>query len=136
MRKSLWMVFSWGVAQGCSVPDVVGIDAVDGDVVASLNPDEVEETVFEDDLPVTVSFDVSFDETMSLPSARDNIWIEDAEGVELDVDLEARLQTITVVPSGPLEPAQNHTLVIQAAIQDNNETSMISGYRVAFFTAE
>lgn len=133
-----WAIVGLGFVGGCAqFPDLVKIDALQGDgSVADLDPHAVDETVFEEELPVDVWFDLAFDETMNLPSARENVFIEDQEGVQLEVDLSARLQTLSVVPSEPLEPAQNHTLVIQAAIRDNSETSMISGYRIAFYTAD
>jgi hypothetical protein len=120
-----------------SIPDVLVIEAVQGDdVVSTLEPQEVEETVFQEDLPADVTFRIEFDETMKLTSARENIWIEDQEEGELPVAVDARLQMLTVSPQEPLEAGQNHTLVIESAIQDNNGTAMLSGYRVVFFTEE
>lgn len=45
------------------------------------------------------------------------------------------LQTVSVVPQRPLAPGENHTLVVEAAIEDNSGTAMLGGYRIAFFTA-
>lgn len=127
-----------GLVAGCTqFPDLVQVDALQGDAtVGDLDPHAVDETVFEDDLPVDVWFDLEFDETMKLTSAREHVWIEDQDGVQLGVELSARLQTISVVPIDVLAPAQNHTLVIEAAITDNSDTSMLGGYRIAFYTAE
>jgi hypothetical protein len=120
-----------------SIPDVLVIEAVQGDdVLSTLEPQEVEETAFEEDLPADVTFRIEFDETMKLTSAREHIWIEDQEEGELPVQVDARLQMLTVEPEETLEGGQNHTLVIESAIQDNGGTSMLSGYRVVFFTEE
>ena len=126
------------MAAGCAgLPDVTTVDALqDGDVLATLAPADVDETVFTEDLPVSVTFALTFDETMSLPSARDHVRIEDEDGGELDVDLDARLERIEVTPSDALEPGRNHTLVVDAAGEDHSGTAMLSGYRLSFYTAE
>jgi ribosome biogenesis SPOUT family RNA methylase Rps3 len=126
------------VAAGCSsFPDVVLVEAlVDGEAVDELDPHAVDELVFADDLPPGTTFRVTFDETMSLPTAREAMWVEDADGVALAVAVDARLQEIEVAPVDPLEVDQNHTLVVESSVQDNNGNAMLSGYRVAFYVAE
>lgn len=132
--RTLWLVAVAGCAQ---YPEVIDFEAQqDGDKLDAFDPREVEELVFSDDLPVDVSFLVTFDETMTLPSAREGIWIEDADGVALDVELEARLQAITVLPQEPLVAGENHTLVVQSSVADNSGAEMLGGYRVAFYTEE
>jgi hypothetical protein len=136
-----WVALGLGLGPpgpGCAqLPDVVRVDAVQGDTsLADIDPNAVDETVFDLDLPIDVAFDVVFDETMQLPSARDHVRVEDQEGDAIDVDISARLQTLRVTPWELLEAGQNHTLVIEAAIEDNSGTTMLEGYRIAFFTAE
>ena len=122
---------------GCGgIPEVVQIDALDGDaIVATLADGIANDDVFTNDLPNTVSFDITFDETMALPSARENVWIEDQDGGQLSVDIDGRLSVISVFPTGPLDPGENHTLVMKGGLEDNSGRALITGYRIAFFTA-
>ena len=131
------MIVVVGLVGGCiTVPSVVQIDAADGDsIVATLDPGDVKETAFNVDLPTGVVFDVTFDETMDLPSARENLWIEDQEGQVIGVEIDARLETLTVTPTSTLAAGQNHTLVIGDDVSDINGIEMLFGYRVAFYTA-
>lgn len=125
-----------GIASGCAgFPDVTTVEALDqSGVVATLAP--TDEAAFTDDLPTHVSFALVFDETMALPSARDHVHIEDEDGAEVDITLDARLERIEVSPTERLAAGLNHTLVIDAAVEDNSGNEMLSGYRIAFYTEE
>ena len=89
-----------------------------GEPIGAVDP-HVDEWVFEDDLPVDVGFAIAFDEPVTLPSAREGVWIEDPEGVELAVNVTARLDAIEIAPRAPLGAAQNHVLVLSTRIRDN-----------------
>ncbi len=134
MVKMFAGVFAVVLSAGCTVPSLIQIDALDGeDLVASLSPGDVTETVFDVDLPTDVLFELTFDETIALPSARENLWIEDQEGQPYNIEIEARLQTLSILP-GSLAPGENHTVVIMDDLEDNNGTERLFGYRIAFFT--
>lgn len=137
MRAGLWTGLWVLLGIGCADrSEVVRIKALDGDeVIDSVYPTEPGELVFSEDLPVDVAFEIEFSETVSLPSAREAIWLEDQESNPLAVELTARLQDVGVIPVERLAAGQNHTLILAGEITNvEGDTSSID-HRVVFFTA-
>lgn len=136
----LWLgaVFSFGCASDFNWPDVVLVEALQGEtVVETLELSEVNEDAFVGDIPVDASFQILFDETMDSTTTQENIWIEDAARNVIDVSTSARLEVVTATPvDGPLEPGQNHVLHIGDDIQDISGHELLNGYDISFFTAQ
>ena len=130
-------ILIFGCGSDYNWPDVIHVEAMQGDtVVEDLVLSEINEDAFSGDIPVDVSFRIYFDETMQLPTAQENIWIANAMGTQIDVDVTARLEVVTATPSmGDLEPGQNHTLHIGDDIKDVAGHELLNGYDISFYTA-
>lgn len=137
MRRNNTLLLLAIFGMGCGqLPEVTQIDALEGEsVVATIADDVAGDAVFEEDLPVGVSFDVTFTKPMSITSAQEHIWIEDETGGKVDVEIDGRLSVLTVIPSAVLAPESNHLLVIEAGTESSAGKSMLSGYNIAFYTA-
>jgi hypothetical protein len=133
------LALALALAAGCADakrPQVLEIVAFDGESqVESLTVAEAEEDAFAEDMPLSVSFDIAFSETIALASAKENVWIEDSAGGKLDVELSARLEVLTVAPVDALGAAENHLLVIQDDLADTSGLELLHGYRIDFYTA-
>ena len=145
MLRARWMallglgaVFSLGCASDFNWPDVISVEALQGEtVVETLDLSEVNEDAFTGDIPVDVAFQILFDETMDSTTTQENVWLEDAARNVIEVTTSSRLEVVTATPAdGPLEPGQNHILHIGDDIQDIAGHELLNGYDISFYTAQ
>lgn len=114
------------------------IDAVrvehDGKVVSEIEPQAGTDTTIGEDVPPDAVLVVEFSEPIDLSSAREKITLEDADGNQVDIDVEARLGELSITPTAGMEPMLNHTLNLERGILDTSGGSLSQTLRVNFYT--
>jgi len=119
-------------------PEVMLIEVYDGDeLVTSVEPSNSTDTTIMVDVPPSASFVVHFSEPMALDSIEERVGIFDAYFEEYDLDIDQRLDTITISTDRcRLEPGLNHTLIINDGIQDTTGLATVMSYVINFYVEE
>ncbi len=119
-----------------SDPEVMLIRVEDaGSIVAEIAPSGVSDTTITEDVPLTASLVIEFNEPINLGTAEERIRLTDTSGAEYVIELKQRLTEITVSPAGMFDPEINHVLAIDKDIEDTSGEKTDRNLKVNFFTA-
>lgn len=119
-----------------SDPEVMLIRVEDaGMVVAEVEPSGVSDTTITEDVPLTATLVIAFNEPINLSTAEERIHLTDTSGGEYTITLKQKLTELTVAPEGMFDPEVNHVLAIDKDIEDTSGEKTDRNLKVNFFTA-
>jgi hypothetical protein len=119
-----------------SDPEVMMIRVEDaGQVVTEIAPSGTSDTTITDDVPLTATLVVEFNEPINLKTAEERVHLTDTSGGEYTVELKQKLTELTVTPEGMFDPEVNHVLAIDKDIEDTTGEKTDRNLKVNFFTA-
>jgi len=117
---------------GDAVLESVSVQA-DGQTVQTLDVDLSGNNFFENPVPTNSTFVISYDEPIDLTTAREHIYLNDAVGSSLGIQVSQRLTDVIVTPAQPMVAGQNHTLLIEAGIDDVSGNTDHDSYYISLY---
>lgn len=85
------------------------------------------------DVDPTATFRLLYDEPVLLDTAEAHIFVKDAKGNKVAAAVSQRLVDIIVTPGSPMAAGQNHTLVVEAGIDDASNNTTSREYNITFY---
>lgn len=124
------------VESDISDPEVMNVRVEDaGSVVAEIEPSGTSDTTITEEVPLTATLVIAFNEPINLATAEERIRLTDTSGGEYAITLKQKLTELTVAPEGMFDPETNHVLAIDKDIEDTSGERTDRNLKVNFFTA-
>lgn len=115
-------------------PVLMQVDVLLNDkAVQSLEISHSGSNFFKEDVEAGSYFRLVYDEPLLLNSAKDHIYLKDASDTRVETSLAQKLADLMLMPTNLMTGGQNHTIVVEAGIDDSSDNTTSSAYNIVFY---
>ena len=140
MKTTIVMILASVFCIGCGdlgdpVLETVAVE-VDNEVTQTLDIDSNGSNFLPGDVDAMSIFVVTYDEPIDLTTAKEHIYLTEADGGTVDIDITQRRLDVIITPEDGLVPDLNHELVIEGGIDDAAGNTDFTEYVISLYVSE